>query len=285
VFDRQRASVVISASGTKAKKEAIGKSTLELSALGSGSDFSAFLQHLGIPSLNLGFGGEDDGGEYHSIYDSYDHYKRFKDPTFEYGVALAQTAGHAALRMSNADVLPFDYSTLYKTIDEYATELTTLADNMRESTLIENKLLTERLYSLASDPTKTFIAPKAKEEVPYIDFSPLKNALMALQKSTDSLTVFYKKTETANADHSVFNKTLFQAEQQLLLKQGLPRRNWYKHAIYAPGFYTGYGVKTMPGIREAIEQRDWKEAQEQIIIDAEAINKLSAFLMSATKKV
>lgn len=283
VFDRLKAEEIISASSAKAKKDELAKTSLELEALGSGSDFSSFLQHLGVPSLNLGFGGEDAGGEYHSVYDSYDLYKRFKDPDFKYGVALAQTAGHAALRMANAPVLPFDFRDLYKAINEYTTELMTLTDNMRESIAIENKLLTQNKYTIAADPTKTFIAPKPKEEVPYIDFSPLQNALVSLQKSTDSLAISIKKTDSTNGNHNDLNKELYQAEQQLLLPAGLPRRNWYRHAIYAPGFYTGYGVKTMPGVREAIEQRHWQEAQQQIIIDARVIDKFSAYLNKIAK--
>jgi N-acetylated-alpha-linked acidic dipeptidase len=104
--------------------------------------------------------------------------------------------------------------------------------------------------------------------------------MASLQISTDSVTVIIKKADSTNGDHKELNQALYHAEQQLLLPSGLPRRNWYKHSIYAPGFYTGYGVKTMPGIREAIEQRDWKEAQEQIGLCAQAINKLAQYLKS-----
>ncbi len=283
VFDRLKAKEIINASSVKAKKEEWAKTSLELEALGSGSDFSSFLQHLGIPSLNLGFGGEDAAGEYHSIYDSYDLYRRFKDPGFKYGVALAQTAGHAALRMANATVLPFDFTDLYRVLNGYTADLITLTDNMRESTAIENKALSQNKYTIAADPTKTFIVNKPKQEVPYIDFSPLQNALTSLQKSTDSLAGIVKKSGSANGNNDALNKKLYQAEQQLLLPVGLPRREWYKHAIYAPGFYTGYGVKTMPGVREAIEQRNWKEAGEQITIVAEAINKLAGYLQQTAK--
>ena len=279
VFERKRANDIADASPGKSKKEALGKHSLELDALGSGSDFSPFLQHLGVPSLNLGFGGEGNGGEYHSIYDSYDDYRRFKDPTFVYGVALAQTAGRAALRMANADVLPFDYRSLYKTVSGYVTELQSLIDNLRESTAAENEALQQKAYTLAADPTKTFIAPKPKEEVPYIDFSPLQNALVTLQKSADSLAAVWSKAITSSGNNDALNKALYQAEQQLLLPTGLPRREWYRHSLYAPGFYTGYGVKTMPGIREAIEQRNYKEAQQQLQLDADAINKFATYLL------
>ncbi len=278
VFTRAKAEEAVHAGSARAKKEALGKSRLELGALGSGSDFSAFLQHLGIPALNMGYGGEDPGGEYHSIYDSYDDYRRFKDSGFNYGVALSQTAGHTALRLAGADVLPFEYKDLSKQISGYVTELIGLQDQTRESTELENQLIKSGDYKLAADPLKTFIVPATKEAVPYLDFSPLQNAVAALQKSTDSLSAISAKAINIAGDHDALNKKLYAAEQQLLLVNGLPRRGWYKHALYAPGFYTGYGVKTMPGIREAMEQRSWKEAQEQIVLLADTINKLAAFL-------
>ncbi|WP_207632651.1 transferrin receptor-like dimerization domain-containing protein [Foetidibacter luteolus] len=283
VFERAKAASVAGAAAGKAKKDALAKTGLELSALGSGSDYSPFFQHLGIPSLNLGFGGEGDGGEYHSIYDSYDDYRRFKDPTFAYGVALAKTAGHAALRMANADVLPFDFRTLYKTVIKYVADLQAATDNLREATAAENEALKQNAYTLAADPTRPFTAPKPKDEVPYLDFSPLQNALVNLQKSADSLAIVWGKALASGANTAVLNKALYQAEQQLLLEKGLPRRGWYRHSLYAPGFYTGYGVKTMPGIREAIEQYNFKEAQEQLMLDAAAINRFAAYLLAATK--
>ncbi|HWB25067.1 MAG TPA: M28 family metallopeptidase [Chitinophagaceae bacterium] len=278
VFERDKAAEAVNAGSDAAKKEALNKKALELGALGSGSDFSSFLQHLGLPSLDIGYGGEDPGGEYHSIYDSYDDYSRFKDPGFHYGVALSQTAGRVALRMADADVLPFNFKDLYKAVDSYVNQLMALLQKTRENTEVENKLITSGDYKLAADPTKTFIVPTPKDEVPYLDFSPLQNALAALQKSTDSLTQLCAKAVTTGGNHDELNTKLYQAEQQLLLMNGLPRRPWYKHALYAPGFYTGYGVKTMPGVREAIEERNWKEAQEQINLDADVLNKLAAYL-------
>ena len=122
------------------------------------------------------------------------------------------------------------------------------------------------------------LLPELKDEVPYIDFSPLQNALSLLQKSADNLYIKWNQKLTFSKDVAVFNKALYKAEQQLLLTNGLPRRNWYKHTIYAPGFYTGYGVKTMPGIREALEQRNWKEAQEQVEITSGVVNALAGYL-------
>ena len=278
VFERLKAKNATDASTANAKKDALNTTGLKLEALGSGSDYSPFLQHLGLPTLDLAFGGEDRGGEYHSIYDSYDDYRRFKDPTFEYGVALAQVAGRAVLRMADADVLPFDFTNLYKTANDYATELIHTTNDMRDATVVENQLLKQNNYKLASDPTKTYIQPKPKDEVPFLDFSPLQNALESLKKSTDSLQMVLKKNN--DASNEKLNIGLAQAEQQLLFTNGLPRRSWYKHSLYAPGFYTGYGVKTLPGIREAIEQRNWKEAQDEINLTAEAIKRLADYLKS-----
>ena len=278
VLQRLKAQQIVNASAIKDKKDAMEKKGIALGALGSGSDYSPFIQHLAVPALNLGFGGEDNGGEYHSIYDSYDDYRRFKDPSFEYGVTLSKTAGHAALRMAEADVLPFDFRNLYKIINGYTTELINLTNDMRESTKTENEIIKNNEYNLAADTALHMHSPKLKDEVPYLDFSSLQNALSALQKGTDSLWNKWSKMLSAQNNIDAFNKALYKAEQQLLLPNGLPRRNWYRHSIYAPGFYTGYEVKTMPGIREAIEQRKWKEAQEQITIDAAAINKLTNYL-------
>ncbi len=277
VFERKKANDAISAKTTEAKKKIIDEKNLKLDAMGSGSDYSAFIQHAGVPALNIGYGGEDNGGEYHSIYDSYDLYTKFKDPGFKYGVTLAETAGHAVLRMANSDVLPFDFTHLYKTIDNYSKDLMSLLQKTRETTEVENQIINSGGYSLGEDPTKKLINPVVKAEVPYLDFSPLQNALEALKKSTDSLKALYASKIKSSNVSDAFNQSLYKAEQELLTETGLPRRGWYKHTLYAPGFYTGYGVKTMPGIREAIEQRKWKEAQEQIEVDAKAINKLADY--------
>jgi len=235
---------------------------------------------VGIPSFNLGFGGEDPGGEYHSIYDSYDDYRRFKDPGFEYGVALAKTAGRVALRMADAPALPFDFSSFYKTVNGYAAELSGLIDQSRENTALVNEIIKENHYSNAGDPTARLLAPTSRDEVPFLSFSPLQNALRSLEKATNRLSDTLSKHGLSPAVQDHVNQALYKAEQQLLSENGLPRRPWYRHTIYAPGFYTGYGVKTMPGIREAIEQRNWKEAQEQIEITAAALKRLSDYLDS-----
>ncbi|MGB3150923.1 MAG: M28 family metallopeptidase [Maribacter sp.] len=240
-----------------------GNDEFELSALGSGSDYTPFIQHAGIPSLNLGFGGENAGGEYHTIYDTYPHYKRFKDPEFAYGVALANTAGRITLRLANADVLPFDFMQWHSTISGYLDEIMKNLEKMRKDVEKHNTMVEKNIFELAADPKKPFNKPVKKSVVPFIDFSPLQNELVLLQ---NTIEIFSKsdKTKLGKEARNALNKKLMLAEHVLTSENGLPRRPWYKHQIYAPGFYTGYGVKTLPGVREAVEEKNWKEAQEQI---------------------
>jgi len=282
LFERNKGREAVGATSAKAKKEVLDRKIAHIGALGSGSDYSPFFQHLGIPSLNFGFGGEDGGGDYHSIYDSYDDYTRFKDPGFVYDATLASVTGRATLRMANADVLPFDFRSLYNTINKYATELSELTNQMRENTAAENLLVKSNSYALAADPTKKMVLPVANPEVPALDFKQLTDALATLKASTDKLSAAWATATQTDADHDKLNKLLYQAEQQLLSTEGLPRRDWYKHTIYAPGFYTGYGVKTIPGVREAIEQRNWTEAQQQIGVVSKYIVQLSEYLDKAS---
>lgn len=284
IFERAKDHQLISTTNADARQKILNQNNLKLYAMGSGSDYSSFIQHAGIPSLNLGFGGEGSGGEYHSIYDDYYDFTKFKDPGFHYEVALAETAGHAVLRMANADVLPFDFTHLYKTVNGYADELNALLKNERRSTEIQNELVRAGDYKIGENPTKKLLPPSIKPEVPYLDFAPLENALANLRKSADSLkNVWEEKVKSDTVDNN-FNQSLYRAEQQLLSKDGLPRRPWYKHTIYAPGFYTGYGVKTMPGIREAIEQGNFDEAQKQIDVDAKTIEDLAEYLKTIESK-
>lgn len=281
VAERKKANDLVNATSVKARQEIMARKYDKLSALGSGSDFSSFLQHLGVPALNLGYGGEAGGGDYHSINDTYTHYTRFKDPGFVYGAVLAKTTGHIVLRMANADVLPFDFRSLSATLSGYGKELAELANIMRETTAMQNQLVKNNAYKLAADPTKKLATPTAKAEVTAIDFTTLTASLDALKASADKLAIKLSTATESKIDKKAFNETIYKAEQQLLSTNGLPRRPWYKHSIYAPGFYTGYGVKTMPGIREAIEERNWTEADEQIKAVSATINALAAYLDKA----
>jgi N-acetylated-alpha-linked acidic dipeptidase len=282
VWDRTRANQIVNGSATQ-RSEIMTRPDLRIGALGSGSDYTPFLQHLGIASLNLGFGGEDGGGSYHSIYDSYDHFIRFVDPAGAYGIALAKVAGRATMRLADADVLPFEYSNFADTIGIYATEVTKLADTMREDTKTANQFIANGMLKAVQDPTKTFVMPKEKDAVPAINFEPLKNAVEKLKESAKKYQAT-KGPRLSVAKQAELDRLLYSSERYLTTTAGLPRRDWFRHQMYAPGFYTGYGVKTLPGIREAIESRNWKEAAEQIDIAARTIERYAAEIDKATAR-
>lgn len=282
IKERKYASDFVNGDKT-ARTKLIGNKNIKLGALGAGSDWSGFLQFLGIASMDIGFGGEGRGGEYHSIYDSYDHFVKFKDPGFQYGVTLSKTAGRLMMRMANADVLPFDFNSFYKTVADYVTELKTLMDNTRSETEQENKMIQDKLYDLAKDPTKNYQSPKPKDIVPYLNFSDLENSMVQLKNSAEEFQKQYGNATQLPVDkQKELNEILYKAERSLINDKGLPRRSWYKHQIYAPGYYTGYGVKTLPGIREAIEQRNWKEAQENIGIVSKTMDVYTVQVQQAT---
>jgi N-acetylated-alpha-linked acidic dipeptidase len=255
---------------------------LRISPLGSGSDYTPFLQHLGIASLNIGFGGEDGGGSYHSIYDSFEHYSRFGDSGHAYGVALAKVCGHATLRLANADTLPFEFTNFAETVNGYANEVMRLADSMRDETKSMNQLIANGMLKAVEDPTETFIVPKPKDSVPFINFAPLQNAIVKLNESARNFQSLSKGKQVTPKQREL-DRLLYQTERVLTLSAGLPRRDWFRHQIYAPGFYTGYGVKTLPGIREAIEQRNWKETEGQILIAAKTLEALAIEIDKAAR--
>ena len=269
VWDRMRAQQIVNGS-PDAKKEARERADLRIDALGSGSDYTPFIQHLGIASLDMGFGGESGGGSYHSIYDSFDHYVRFGDPTFEYGVALSKVCGHTVLRLANADTLPFEFTNFADTVNMYANEVIKLADTIRDETRSANEIIANGMLAAVQDPTQKFVMPIPKVAVPFLNFAPLQNAVARL---TVSAKEFQKtsvgKTISPDARRQL-DLALMNTERSMT-GSGLPRRDWFRHEIYAPGFYTGYGVKTLPGIREAIEQRNWKEASDEISVVARTI--------------
>lgn len=259
------------------RKEVRSRAGFRVEALGSGSDFSPFLQHLGIASLNLGYGGEGGGGSYHSIYDSFSHFSRFIDPGYEYGVVLTKTAGRAVMRLADADVLPFEFTGFTEAIETYVKEVIALADELREETREQHRLLADKTLELAADPQKPFFAPARKTEVPFLNFAPLQNALAKLQGSSTEFTREVREMkaegrELPQTKQVELDAAFMKMESLLTRPEGLPRRSWYQHFIYAPGFYTGYGVKTLPGVREALEQRDWEEVARQITAVSQVLN-------------
>jgi N-acetylated-alpha-linked acidic dipeptidase len=261
--------------------------SLPLEPLGSGSDFTPFLQHLGIAALNIGYGGEEQYGQYHSIYDSFDHFVRFVDPTFVYGVALAKTGGRLVLRLADADVLPFDFERFTASVGRYADQVEKLTGTLRKETEERNGRLDQKVYETVDDPTQTWVAPKRLGPVPYLNFSALDNAVAALKSSA---AAYAKASAAATAGGKVpapavqkqLDEVLMKTERVLTTSEGLPRRGWYVHQIYAPGFYTGYGVKTLPAVREAIEQRQWQEAEQQMGVVAGTISAFAKEIDKAT---
>jgi N-acetylated-alpha-linked acidic dipeptidase len=262
IGSRLRARTLVTGTAEEKKKARSGED-LAISPLGSGSDYSPFLQHLGIASINMGFGGEGEGNQYHSAYDTFEWFNRFLDPDYAYGVLLAKTGGRAVLRIANADSIPMDYGRFASVVEKYAKEVSALVDEMRQKTDETNALIAEGTLAATFDPQDKNILPLPKPPVPKVDLKPLTDAVARLKEAVQS-------TRPSDA-------MLMKAERALL-GPGLPRRTWYRHTIYAPGFYTGYGVKTLPGVREAIEQRNWAEAEEQAKIVAEALDRLTSLL-------
>ena len=260
---------------------------LRIGALGSGSDFTPFLQHLGIASLNLGYGGEDDGGIYHSIYDDFYWYTHFSDTSFVYGRALAQAAGTAVMRLAGADVLPFVFTNLAATTQRYAQELQTLRGSRATEIAIRQRQIDDSVFILTTDPRRPLSAPSAQTPPPHFDFAPLLNAQDSLTKAASKFEKAYsawsnRSTPASGDALRAVNARLVQAERALLAAEGLKNRPWYKHLLYAPGFYTGYGVKTMPGIRESLEQGKWGDVNGEIVRVADALKRETALLNEAS---
>jgi N-acetylated-alpha-linked acidic dipeptidase len=188
------------------------------------------------------------------------------------------------MRLANADVIPMNFTSFYSTVNDYVTEIKAMADQMRTDAEWDQKIAKEKLYELAADPRQKVGPPVQKSEVPYFDFSKLENSLVELKKKADEFNGLWPAAMKLSADKKKkLNEILYMAERSLVREEGLPRRKWWKHQIYAPGFYTGYGVKTIPGVRESIEERQWKEAQENINIVAETISKYSSQINEAIK--
>ena len=280
VKERRRANLSINSSNENTRTEAKNRSDLRISPLGSGSDYTPFLQHLGIASANIGFGGESAGGSYHTMYDTYEHYSKWIDPGLVYGEVLAQVAGHATLRLANAPRLPFEFKGFTDNVSVYISEIETLADNMRTNTEETNQNITDGIYDLILDPTKSFGPPAVQTQVPFFNFAPLKNALARLESAAENYETTIAGGIAATTEE---NYLLYQTERELIRQEGLNGRPWYKHHIYAPGFYTGYGVKTIPGVREAIEQRQFDEVAEQIDIAAGVLTKMAVKVEELSK--
>jgi N-acetylated-alpha-linked acidic dipeptidase len=288
VWKRLQARLMIEGSPQQ-RKEARNRPNLRIGALGSGSDYSPFLDHLGIASLDLSYGGEDNSaGVYHSIYDDFYWYTHFADTDFSYGRALAQTAGTIVMRLANADILPYDFSPLSDTVHQYSDEVKALLKARQDEAVERQADLESNVYRIASDPKHPTVAPPALETPPYLNFAPLDNALALLDKTAAHYNTARAKAEGAPLSRDqlkTVNEQLAQAERKLTSPQGLPRRRWMRHLLYAPGWYTGYDPKTLPGVREAIEDRRYQEAEKQIALLAQALTEEAAYIEQLAKEL
>jgi len=285
VWKRLQASVI--ARGTAEKREeARTRADLRIDALGSGSDYSPFLQHNGVPTLNLSFGGMDDDGIYHSIYDDFYHFSKFSDVDFRYGRALAQLVGTAVIRMADAELLPFQFTNVADTIQTYVKDVQTLLKQQQDEITERNRQIEDGVFAAVADPHRPVQTPKVEQPVPAINFAPLENAVASLTRAADR----YKKAVDVSAPRLVANRPavaainarLIQGERQFVEPSGLPKRSWYRNLLYAPGYYTGYSVKTLPGVREAIEQKRYSEAEAEVVRVARAIDRETALLDAAS---
>ncbi|HMF89208.1 MAG TPA: transferrin receptor-like dimerization domain-containing protein [Candidatus Angelobacter sp.] len=269
---------------TADRKEARTRADLRMGPLGSGSDYTAFIDHLGVASVNIGFGGEDQGGIYHSIYDDFYWFTHFSDTNFVYGRALAQTVGSMVMRFADADVLPYDFVDFADTTRRYSDELKKMLKDKQDEVRERNQNIDDGAYSAASDPRRPTVAPPKEEVPPFINFAPLDNAQNTLERSADRYAKAIKAFTTAGgsaASLQSVNDKLIQTERHLTNPDGLPRRPWYQHLIYAPGFYTGYGAKTLPGVREGIEEKRYQEAEKEITRVARALEGYAAAIDAA----
>ena len=254
IFDEAKRRAVL-AEPEADRKTAEADPSLRLAALGSGSDFTPFLQHLTLSALSVGFGGESPGGVYHSAYDTVKWYQTYSDGDYAYGRTLSQLTGTLLLRLADAPILPFQFSDTADTLMRYVVELEKLAADKKDS-------------KVDLKPVRAAV-------------ESLKAAAQEFEKAYGSVGKANTQTLLAKKELQQLNKTLLTSEQKLGNSDGLPRRDWFKHQIYAPGFYTGYGVKTMPQIREGLEEGRFTEAQGGVRTVSAAVNALAAHVRDA----
>jgi N-acetylated-alpha-linked acidic dipeptidase len=181
------------------------------------------------------------------------------------------------MRLADADVLPYQFTGLAETVGRYAKEVAKLLKDTQDTIRERNRELDEGLFAATTDPREPLVPPARQDLPPFLNFAPLDNAVDLLTRAADRYERAFGRAQAnggatlARPEARVVNATLIQSERALVSTAGLPRRPWYRHAVYAPGFYTGYGVKTLPGVREAIEQRNWPEAEQQIVVVSKAL--------------
>ena len=275
IYQRSHLRAIERAKDKEERGEIRGHANLRVRALGDGSDYTAFQDFAGIPALDIGFGGEDEGDQYHSIYDDFYWYTHFADTDFSYGRALAQTAGSAILRIADADLLPFDYAPQSEAIAKYETDLEKLLKDKQDEFTERNLELQEGVFSATSDPHKPLLPPPAETVPPFMNFAPMKNSLELLKKSADryskALAKFKNGAPVSQQSLDTVNGDLLEISRLFLNDKGLPERPWFKNQIYAPGAYTGYGAKPIAAVREYMDEKKWQQADAQIPMVAQAI--------------
>ena len=277
---RARAMAASAAAGANERVREVAKIATDpakdvpLEALGSGSDYSSFLQHLGVASINVAYGGEGSGsGVYHSAYDTWEHHSRFVDPGFAYAGALARTAGRLVLRMAESDLPVQRYSDFANTVSNYLDEVKKLADRKRDEQTAQAKMFAANAFKLSDDPTLSSGPPTPLKAVPYFNLAPIENAITRLRASAKAYdaALAAKGAALPAARKGQLVELAGRTEQALLMEPGLPGRGWYKNMIYAPGRLTGYGAKTLPGVREAIEDERWADVDTYAALIGKAL--------------
>jgi N-acetylated-alpha-linked acidic dipeptidase len=287
VFQRSHLASLAAAKDAEERRDLRKRGDLVVGALGDGSDFTAFQDHAGISTLNLGFGDEDEGTQYHSIYDDFHWYTHFADTDFAYGRALAQTAGTAVMRLADADLLPFDYAPQAQAITKYVAELEKLLKDKQEQFTELNLQLQEGVFAATADPRKPTVPPPAEVVPPFMNFAPLKNAVDQLEKSADRYSKALSAWQTKGAPElsveslNRVNADLLKMARLFLNEKGLPERPWFKNQVYAPGAYTGYGAKPIAAVREYMDEKKWKEAEAQVPEVAVVLERVAAGVSKA----
>ena len=275
----------------EALRELRSRHDLRLEMLGGGSDHAPFINFAGVASLGIGFGGEDGGGIYHSIYDDFYWYTHFSDKDFVYGRALAQAGSTSVVRMADADLLPFQFSDFADDVKMYVREVEKFADKQREEIQENNQKLAEGMYEATADPRYSWVTPKKEEVPPHLNFAPLDNAVESLERSSAEYQKALDRVSAnggaalASASVKEVNEMLIQCEHKLTTPEGLPGRFWYKHELYAPGVYTGYAAKAIPAVREGLEQKKWKEAEESAARVAKVLESEAQHISAAAAKL
>jgi N-acetylated-alpha-linked acidic dipeptidase len=264
-----------------------GRSDLVLEMLGDGSDFTAFQDYAGIPTMSIEYGGEDDGSQYHSIYDDFYWFTHFVDTDFAYGQALSRTAGTAMMRLADAEVIPLDFAPQAEALEHYVSALETLLKDKQEEYAERNRQLGEGVFRATSDPRRPVLPPKLEAVPPYMSFAPLKNAVTQFRQSADRYAKALASLEARGAQalpaesQLAVNAKLMSVSRLFLDEQGLPERPWFKNMVYAPGAYTGYEASPLAAVREYMDSKQWQEADAQVPRIARSVSNAAAGVAEA----